>query len=282
MKKSTQLDKAQQFHTLHQKNELLVLANIWDSLGAILLESMQFPAIATASAAIAYTNGKHDGEQITFKHLTSILDNIVKSVDLPVTADIESGYAQSEKELATNIKELIELGIIGINIEDTDKSTGQLLPIEEQCRKISLIKQVADEKAIPLFINARTDVFIHENNFESYIHQLDEAIKRGLAYKKVGAHGLFPIAIKDEITIQKLVKEVQLPLNILTIPGIPNFKTLKKIGVSRISLGPSFLKIAIKAMKNLAIKLKTEDGLEDILTNEITNDYLKNLIQKHY
>lgn len=176
MKKSTQLDKAQQFHTLHQKNELLVLANIWDSLGAILLESMQFPAIATASAAIAYTNGKHDGEQITFKHLTSILDNIVKSVDLPVTADIESGYAQSEKELATNIKELIELGIIGINIEDTDKSTGQLLPIEEQCRKISLIKQVADEKAIPLFINARTDVFIHENNFESYIHQLDEAI----------------------------------------------------------------------------------------------------------
>lgn len=78
------------------------------------------------------------------------------------------------------------------------------------------------------------------------------------------------------------MKEVQLPLNILTIPGIPNFKTLKKIGVSRISLGPSFLKIAIKAMKNLAIKLKTEDGLEDILTNEITNDYLKNLIQKHY
>lgn len=282
MKKSTQLEKAKRFRALHHTNELLVLANIWDSLGAILLESLHYPAIATASASIAYSNGKLDGEQITFKHLLAILDNIVSSVDLPVTADIESGYAQSEKELITNIKELIGLGIIGVNIEDTDKHTGQLLSTEEQCQKISLIKQVADELEIPLFINARTDVFIHENKFESNIERLEEAIKRGLAYKKAGADGLFPIAITNENDIVQLVKQVQLPINILTIPGIPNFKTLKHIGVSRISLGPSFLKIAVKAMKTLALKLKTEEGLEEIVSNEITNDYLKSLIRKQY
>lgn len=275
----TQALKAELFHRLHHSGDLLIFPNIWDSLGTRLLESNHYPAIATASASIAYTHGFQDGENMPLAQLLELLTTITQSVNLPVTADIESGYATTNKQLEENIKAFIATGIVGINIEDTEKDKNQLYAIEHQCERIQIVRKVANELGIPLFINARTDVFIQDTH-EAIETKLEEAIRRGLAYKQAGADGIFPIALRQQAAIETLVKQLQLPINILALPGIPDFETLKKIGVTRISLGPGFLKIAIQAMKNLAVALKNEDGLTAITENEITSDYLKNLVNK--
>ena len=280
MKIMTQKEKADWFRKLHHSGNMLVLANIWDPLGALLMENLGYPAIATASAAIAYANGYNDKEKIPFNDLLKLLKRITASVNLPVTADIESGYAENDNQLQEHIKQLLDTGVVGINIEDTDHKTNSLLSIEFQCNKIRLIRKSADEMCIPLFINARTDVYLHEQNFASAEAKFDETIKRGLTYKEAGADGFFPITLKQEEEIKELIDRVKLPINIITMPGIPDLKTLGKIGVARVSLGPSLLKIAIKAIKELAQQLKDYEGLSSITGNEITSDYLKSLVNK--
>src|SRR5690348_7338619 len=121
-----QSQKAEAFKGLHQRGQLLVLPNIWDSLGALLLQDLGYPAVATASASIAYSNGYHDGEKLSFDLLLVLLTRIASSVHLPVTADVESGYADDNDKLYDNIQRLIATGIVGINMEDTNKSTGNL------------------------------------------------------------------------------------------------------------------------------------------------------------
>src|SRR3954468_20721043 len=115
---STQKAKAESFKALHHSGKLLVLPNIWDPLGANLLESLNYPAIATASASVAFTNGYDDGQRISFDSVLAILKKIVSSVNVPVSADIESGFAENDLQLEENIKQLLATGIIGINIED--------------------------------------------------------------------------------------------------------------------------------------------------------------------
>jgi 2-methylisocitrate lyase-like PEP mutase family enzyme len=278
----SQKQKAEQFHQLHQGVKMLMLPNIWDTLGALLLESLEYPAIATASAAIAFANGYNDGEKIPFNELLVLLKKITGSVNIPVSADIESGYANNDSQLQENIQLLIDAGIVGINIEDTDSKTKNLLSTEAQCDKIKLIRRVSDEMDIPLFINARTDVYLHEEIFDTEETKLIETIKRGLAYKEAGADGFYPITLKRNEDIKELISQVKLPLNVLTIHGIPDLKILSQLGVARISLGPSFLKISMRAMKEIATQLKNGEGLLSITENEITTAYLKNLVIKNF
>ena len=279
MDNSKQVEKAEQFRRLHS-GEMLILPNIWDTLGALLMAHLGYPAVATASASVAYSNGYNDGENIPFNDVLTLLKRITDSIDLPVTAYIESGYASDDSQLEQNIKLLLDAGIVGINIEDTDKKTNTLRSIDFQCNRIKLIRKVAEESGIPLFINARTDVYVHEKNFAGDTAKLNEVITRGLAYKEAGADGFFPILAKQQDEITEIVNRVELPINIITIPGIPDFKTLDRMGVARISLGPSLLKIAIRAMKELAIQLKDHEGLSSITGNEITSDFLKSLVKK--
>ncbi|HJW18416.1 MAG TPA: isocitrate lyase/phosphoenolpyruvate mutase family protein [Flavisolibacter sp.] len=276
----TQKEKAVIFHQLHHNRELLILPNIWDALGALLLESLGYKAVATASASIAYSNGYYDGENIPFADVLATCRRIVNSVNVPVTADIESGYADSDAQLHENILQLLDTGVAGINIEDTNASTHSLNALEVQCHKISLIRKIADGKGIPLFINARTDVYIHDNLFATAEEKLQETVKRGAAYKDAGADGFYPILMTRQAEIEQVVKQVQLPVNIITIPGIPDLDVLQSMGVARLSLGPSFLKVAIRAMKQVAEALKNHQGLETIINNEVTSDYLKALISK--
>lgn len=276
----TQKEKAELFHNLHHNGRMLVLPNIWDPLGALLMKSLNYPAIATASASVAYTNGYNDGEKIPFSELLTILKKITTSVDVPVTADIESGYAANNNQLFENIKLLLDTGIAGINFEDTNMKTNNLQSIEDQCNKIRLIRKASDESGIPLFINARTDVFLYPNNYPTLDEQTEELLKRGFAYKEAGADGFFPVLLKEEEVIIKLITQLKMPVNIVTVPGIPDLKTLSNIGVARVSLGPSLLKIAIRSMKELAIQLKDHKGLSLITENEITSDYLKTLVGK--
>jgi len=277
-----QQEKAKRFYDLHHSGKLLILPNVWDCLGANLLESLQYPAIATASASVAFTNGFDDGQRISFDVVLAILKRITGSVSVPVSADIESGFAYNDEQLKQNIKQLLATGIVGINIEDTDKESNSIVPIEVQCEKIKLIKKVSEEMGVSLFINARADVYLRGKDFDTPESKFEEALKRGGAYKAAGANCFYPIGMTRREDIKRMVDQLQMPVNILTIPGIPELSVLNDIRVARVSLGPSFLKIAIKALKNLAIKLQNFEGLSDITENEITSAYVKDLVNKHY
>jgi 2-methylisocitrate lyase-like PEP mutase family enzyme len=274
----SQSEKSNLLFDLHHNGKLLVLPNIWDPLGALLLESLGYPAVATASASIAFSNGYPDGEKILFRDLIGILKNIVKSVTIPVTADIESGYAENNSILTENIKKLIDTGIAGINIEDS-RNNDKLFSIEAQCEKISIIKKVADQKGEQIFINARTDVYIKSNHLTEG-EKLSETIRRGNAYKDAGADCFYPILLKKSDDIGMVINEVNLPLNILLYPGIPDFDELKSLGVARLSLGPGFLKIALNTMKNTAEKLLHYEGMSIIADNPVTSAYVNSLITK--
>jgi 2-methylisocitrate lyase-like PEP mutase family enzyme len=277
----SQQQKAALLSSLHHQNKLLILPNIWDCLGAMLLEDIGYPAVATASASVAFANGYDDGENIPFDELLTILKKIVHSVNVPVTADIESGYAENNGQLKINIKKLIEAGIAGINIEDTDKKTNSLLPVEAQCEKIQLIKKIAAEMGTMLFVNARTDIYLHNKDVELANKKLEATIQRGLAYKAAGADCFYPITMCNSNEIVYTVKQLQMPVNIILMPGIPSLDELENIGVARISLGPGFLKTAIQAMKNIAIQLRQYKGMAEVTSNEITSAYLKKLVNKN-
>ena len=271
--------KANLFTQLHHNGRLLILPNIWDPLGALLLESLGYPAVATASAAIAFSNGYPDGENIPFHDLLFILQKIVRCVKVPVTADIESGYAENKVLLKENIKKLIDVGIVGINLEDSAPGANVIIPVEAQCEKISLIKETAIAMGSALFINARTDVYLKENSL-SENEKRSATIQRGKAYKEAGADGFYPISLKNKEDIEAIIQEVSLPVNLLLLPGIPGFDTLKTMGVSRLSLGPGFLKTSVNALKNVAEKLLQDEGMYVLAKNPVTTDYLKNLIVK--
>lgn len=278
--KPTQKEKALKLYALHHTGKLLILPNIWDALGAILLESLEFPAVATASASIAFSNGYNDGEQLPFADVLARLKQIANSVAVPVTADIESAYATTDAQLRNNINQLLDTGIVGINIEDTNTDTKAIYSLEEQCKRIRIIKEVAQERDIPLFINARTDVLLHGQLFKGEEEKFDEIIKRGLAYKEAGAGCFYPILMKKEEDIKRLYELIEFPINVLTFPGIPPLKNLEEIGVARVSLGPNYLKLALKTMKDMATKIKDYDGLNEIINNDVTSDYVKKLVNK--
>ena len=276
----TQKEKALKLYALHHTGKLLILPNIWDTLGALLLESLQFQAIATASASVAYSNGYNDGEQIPFSDVLIHLKRITNSVDVPVTADVESAYATTDAQLREHIELLLDTGVAGINIEDTNTDTHSLYPTETQDNRIRIIKTVAQERDIPLFINARTDVLIHGKFFPNEEAKFEEIVKRGLAYKEAGAGCFYPILMKNREDIKRLVAAIDFPINVLTFPGIPSLKKLEEMGVARVSLGPNYLKLVLKTMKDMALKLKDYEGLTEIINNDITSDYVKDLVNK--
>lgn len=272
------MDKATTFKELHHTGNLLVLPNVWDPLGALLLESLGYKALATASASIAYSNGYRDGQNIPFTEVIHVLEKIVRSVNIPVSADIESGYAGNNSDLGENIKKLIDTGIAGINFEDSLHDQDGLTPIKEQCKKIALIRKIADQKNSNLFINARSDVYLKAGNLADE-EKIEEIIRRGNAYKDAGADGFYPMILQDRAKIERVISEVKLPTNILLLPGIPDFEELQKMKLARLSLGPGFLKIAMKAMKDVGEKLLKYEGMEEVKNNPVTGDYLNHLLR---
>src|SRR5665213_2899226 len=275
---ASRTDKAKTFRDLHAGKSLLILPNVWDPLGAALLEELGYPAVATASASIAYTHGVADGENLKLSDLLILRKKIVAAVHIPVTADIESGYAHSEEELRENINQILEAGIVGVNIEDYDLKNKMLYPVEVQCKRLRTVRRTAEAAGIPLYINARTDVYVKGTEWVSAGKKWEETRNRGMAYLKAGADGIYPITMNREQDIKKLVTALSCPVNILAIPGIPDLKRLTQIGVARLSTGPGFLKIAVRAMKRAALQLLNGEGLTTITENEITSEYLKKLV----
>lgn len=264
------INKAVEFRRLHQGPELLVLPNIWDPLGARLLRSLGYPAVATASAAVAYSLGYDDGEKITFTAMLDVIRRIAGSVEIPLTADLERGYANTPQGVAKNARRALQAGAVGINLEDSHSEGGPLRPVEEQCARIRAVRTMADGEGVPLVINARTDVFLGIGVLPAE-QKVQEAVSRGKAYLQAGADCLYPIGAGDRETLILLVEQTGAPINVYARQGVISMAELKEIGVRRLSLGPNLLRASLEAMRKVAMNLQSSGDYElfgdDVMTS---------------
>ncbi|MCZ6833580.1 MAG: isocitrate lyase/phosphoenolpyruvate mutase family protein [Acidobacteria bacterium] len=273
-------EKARLFRRLHDGPGLLVLPNIWDPLGARLLQSLGYPAVATASAAVAYSLGYDDGERITFNAMLAVIRRIADSVHVPLTADMERGYADSPAGVADNARRVLAAGAVGINIEDSHSEGGPLRPTDQQCARIAAIRAITRETGIHMVINARTDVFITDSD-ATLQERITEAITRGKAYMAAGADCLYPIGAGDKDTVSRIVAGTGSPVNIYARQGAASMSDLEAVGVRRLSLGPNLLRASVQAMRQVAIQLRGQGGYDTFGEGVITSDEIRKIVRSH-
>lgn len=263
----SQAAKAQILLTLHNNGKLLILPNVWNPIGARMLESKSFPAVATASAAIAESLGYSDGEQLKLDSMLDMIARIVRSVNVPVTADIEAGYSDSISGLQENISKLLDTGAVGINFEDSWDDSAHLRPIPEQVERIQAVRAVAEKRGIPLVINARTDSFFAEG-FSSLEDRIEDVITRANAYLKAGADCIYPIGASDKETLKVLRQRINAPINVLASAKTASLKELQEIGINRVSFGPYVFR-SLLAKESAMYDEFNNLGSYDIVTNGI-------------
>lgn len=244
-----QIERANEFAALHVKGDPLIIFNVWDAGTARAAADVGAKAIATGSYAVAMANGFEDGETMPLDQVLANIKRIVESVDLPVSLDFEGGYAREQDKLAENIKKVIEAGAIGINFEDRVVAGEGIYCVEEQAARIRAIREAADETSVPLFINARTDIFLSRDTSTHTEEHLKESIERAHAYAEAGASGFFAPALVNPDFVGKLCEESPLPVNILVWPGAPGSKELADLGVARISYGGGSYRTTMEAFK---------------------------------
>ncbi|MFB7617337.1 isocitrate lyase/phosphoenolpyruvate mutase family protein [Kitasatospora sp. NPDC056181] len=239
-----QQQKARALRELHRPGEPLVLANVWDAAGARLVAAAGAPAVATASASVSWTLGSADGDAADRDEVLAQTALVVRAVGLPVTADLESGFGATAAEVGRTVEALLATGAVGVNLEDAAR------PAAEAAERIAAARAAADAAGIGLFVNGRTDVFLH--GIGDPAGRLDEAVERLRAYVEAGADGVFVPGVADPETIAALVKAVPAPLNVLAGPGSPSVPELAGLGVARVSLGPGLAKVAYAAVRRAA------------------------------
>ena len=233
------MNKAGIFRELHNASEPLVLPNAWDIGSARLMEIAGFKAIATTSAGIAFAHGLADGNHLAPEIVFEDVAAIIKSVSIPVTMDIETGYG----DVAGSILQAKVIGAVGANIEDATGTTpDDLFDIHHACDAVALAKQAGGQD---FFLNARTDTYL-----TNHTYALKETILRGNAYVESGADCVFIPGVNSKEDIKTLVNEINAPINILAGVGQTplSMNDYKECGVTRVTTGGSLVRKAYTAM----------------------------------
>jgi len=229
------MTKLEQFKTLHHAKELFVLPNAWDAKSAMIFREAGFPAIGTSSAAVAAALGYADGEAMSFNEYLFVIKRIIASVKTLVTIDMEMGYGKTNEAVFKNLLALVELGVVGINIEDSfiEGANRSLKNAQAFAETITYLKEKLAAHNKDLFINIRCDTYIL-----NVTNKQEETIKRLRLYETTGADGIFLPCISNEDDIAQAVNNTKLPVNVMCVPGLPDFDKLNKLGVKRASMGP--------------------------------------------
>lgn len=239
------------FRNLHrQPGQPLVLANIWDAGSARLVESLGAKAIATTSAGVAWSLGYPDGNQLPFDKLAHVVRGIVDAVRVPVTIDVEGGYADDPSAVVERLKPVIHAGIAGINIEDGADAPSVL------ARKIEALKQSTVSVGLDLFVNVRTDVYLR--NLSPAKEKVAETLRRATIYRLAGADGLFVPGIVDAGEIREVASGTELPLNVMSFPGLPGLPELASFDVRRLSAGSAIFQVLWQHLAQLVQRFHTE------------------------
>ena len=244
----------EKFKILHIQKSPFHIGNVWDANSAIMLEKSGYKAIGTSSAAIAASLGYEDGEQMSFDELLHVIKSIKDKTSLPLTADIEAGYSRDPNIICENIIKLSDLGVVGINLEDSIVSNGnrKIVDANEFSETLSFIKGHLLKEDIEVFLNIRTDSYIL-----GLENPLKETMNRCELYEKSGADGLFVPCITDEKDISMIVGNTSAPINVMTMPNLPPFSKLQQLGVKRISSGPFLYNTVNKYFNDLLEEIDT-------------------------
>jgi len=253
------MTKSEKLRALHHGPEVLVLPNAWDCASARIFEELDFPAIATTSAGVAFSLGYADGQNIPGKEMLAAVARIARSVDVPVTADLEGGYG----DIAETAAALLESGAVGLNLEDIlGHGPESLASIEEQVSRIDAVR-----KAGAVVINARTDLYLMQIGDEST--RFARACDRLKAYRDAGADCLFIPGITSEDLIARFVEALQFPINILAVAGTPPITRLKALGVARVSVGSGMMRSAMGHMRRIAEALKATGTYDKMIEGSV-------------
>lgn len=233
----TQARKAAELKAMHRKAAPLVLYNIWDAAGAKTLVKEGAKAIATGSWSVAAAQGYADGEAMPLDFMLQVVSRITQAVDVPVSIDFEGGYAVEPDEVATNVAKLIDAGAVGLNFEDRVVQGEGLHAIDLQSQRLNAIRRAALEADVPIFVNARTDLFLGSDP-ATHAGLVSEALERETAYAEAGADGFFVPGLTDKSLIAKITDAARLPVNVMLKPEHTTIAELTELNVSRISFGP--------------------------------------------
>ena len=278
MAKETHANYAKKFRELHMGQDMLILPCAWNVASAKIFELQGFQAIGTTSAGIAASLGYPDGQKISFDEHLAIVRRIVQSITLPVTMDVEAGYGTHIEEVASNIKRVIESGVVGINIEDEAHwdPANKLETLEFMVEKIKAIKKMVKFLGKSLFINAKTDVYWLKGG-EDTGAIFKEVTRRATAYCKAGADCIF---VPGDLTLKeivKLAKVIPRPLNIVVKDNTPPIELLQKVGVKRVSLGSGPMRATMGLTQSIAQEILLTGTYKNMLTIKIPFYQVKNM-----
>lgn len=240
----------------------LLLANAWDVPSALAAQQAGYDAIGTSSAAIAAMLGYEDGEQMPFDELFFIVRRIRASTALPLSVDMEAGYGADNAQVVAKVARLAELGVAGINIEDSRVVAGQreLLPASELASRLQALRA-----AFPgLFLNARCDAYLLGR-----ADALQETLVRGRTYAAAGADGLFAPCMTAPGEIRAVAGTIPCALNVMCMPGLPAFTELAQLGVRRISMGNFVHGAATQHLRGLLGAIRHQHSFAPLFADEI-------------
>lgn len=252
------MNKYARFLDLHHQQTPLLLGNVWDVNGAKTFEAQGFNAVGSSSAAIAHMLGYEDGEEMSFSELEHIVKRIIANISIPLSVDLEGGYGKKASEIAGNIKQLSDLGVAGINIEDSlVLKNRELRPINDFVGIILEVKSYNEKNSINIFVNVRTDPFLL-----GITNPLEETLKRISVFEQAGADGIFIPGITNQDDIKAVTSATNLPVNVMCMPELPSFQILSDLGVKRISMGNFIHNSMMNDLEKKISKVKAEQSFD--------------------
>jgi 2-methylisocitrate lyase-like PEP mutase family enzyme len=239
---ATQREKAQRFADLHHGERPLLLPNPWDAGSAKLLAEVGFAALATTSAGFAGTLGRLDGA-ITVEEAITHVATIVAATDLPVNSDFENGFADKPADVADNVARLLDTGLAGFSIEDyAGKERDTIYDIGLAAERVAAAAEIAHGGDVRVVLTGRAENYIHGNP------DLADTIRRLQAYQEAGADCVYAPLVTQAGDLRSIVASVDVPVNVLALPGVPPVVELAEIGVARVSIGSGFSGVAWGAL----------------------------------
>ncbi|HEV8491014.1 MAG TPA: isocitrate lyase/phosphoenolpyruvate mutase family protein, partial [Candidatus Angelobacter sp.] len=279
---TTAAQKASRLLELHHASQPLVLINAWDAASAAMVEHSGLPAVATSSAALANALGFADGQYLPWEQMLEAVARICRAVKVPVTADIESGFAADIAALETSITQIIHAGAVGVNLEDVMSANpahqtaelknessanadpvrhgNPLFPLPEQIARIQAARRAGEAQGIHLVINARTDAYWQAGVEPA--EAMRGTLERGKAYLQAGADCIFVPGLRNPEHIKTVIDHLSsvhgvAPVNILAGPGVPSIPELAKLGVKRVSYGSGPHRAAMGLLRRMADEART-------------------------
>jgi 2-methylisocitrate lyase-like PEP mutase family enzyme len=242
-------DLADRFLSLHRSDRPLLMPNPWDPGSAMLLESLGFEALATTSSGFAATLGRLDG-MVTREEAIAHSGELVEAAGVPVSADLENGFADEPSEVAETVRLALDAGLAGCSIEDyAGREQDSIYDAGLARERVEAAAEAARSGPRRLVLTARAENLIHGHD------DLGDTIARLQSFQEAGADVLFAPGVRELSDIRELTSSVDLPVNVLVLPGMPSVSELAEAGVSRISVGGAFAFAAYGAAVTAAREL---------------------------